>query len=65
MGDDNDLTEEYGEREEEKEDETNLPGQVNEEGGDDEKDEAGEGNVDEQPTPEDDPAADEADDLDM
>ena len=65
MGDDNDLTEEDGEREEEKEDETNLPGQVNEEGGDDVKDEAADGDVDEQPTPGDDPAADEADDLDM
>jgi len=61
--------EEEGERAEEKvdekESEANLPGQVEEGGEDDEKDEAGDGADGEQPAPEDDPAADEADDLDM
>ena len=66
---DNNIAEEDGERAEEKvdekEEEANLPGQVEEGGEDDEKDEAGDGADGEQPTPDDDPAADEADDLDM
>ena len=46
----------------EKEEDTNLPGQVDEE----EEGDAKEGDDGgEQPTPEDDPAADEADELDM
>ena len=46
-------------------DHINLPGKVDEAGEDGEKDEAEEDDVGEQPTPEDDPAAEEADDLDM
>lgn len=60
------LTEKDGEKEEEQvgeeEEDTNLPGQVDEEEEGDAK-EGEEGG--EQPTPEDDPAADEADGLDM